>query len=135
MEVKPIGIVSNGISPEGHSGYREMESVIILSETLPDAAFDDLHVFTHLEVVFYHHLAGEGLIKKDKSQAGSEGNGLRNSLFGTCIVKFLNKEGKKILVKGLDACNGSAVIDLKPVMDDFIPKEGAVQPGWARKME
>ena len=31
--------------------------------------------------------------------------------------------------------DGETVIDLKPVMDDFMPKEDAVQPGWARKME
>ncbi len=135
MDVKPIGIISNGISPEGHPGYREMESVIILAETLPDKAFEDLYVFTHLEVIFYRHPDGESMLKKAKSREDLEGTGIRNGLFGSCIVKFLNKEGKKIQVKGLEACNGSVVIDLKPVMDDFMPREGAVQPGWTRKME
>ncbi|AKL85260.1 hypothetical protein D068_cds26310 [Bacillus atrophaeus UCMB-5137] len=38
--------------------------------------------------------------------------------------------GKTITVKGLDAINGTPVLDVKPVMKEFLPRGEVKQPEW-----
>jgi tRNA (Thr-GGU) A37 N-methylase len=38
-------------------------------------------------------------------------------------------------VKGLDAYNGSPVLDIKPVMREFVPERNEInQPEWAEQL-
>lgn len=139
MEINPIGIVKNEIEAPGHAGYRQMESIIILSELLPAAAFENLEIFSHLEIIFYLNLKGRNLGNMDKSMFSSlnqveDTTRSCSSLFGTTIVKFIKKEENQIYVKGLDAWNGTPVIDIKPVMGEFMPGERAIQSNWGRKI-
>ena len=37
-------------------------------------------------------------------------------------------------VAGLDAAEGSPVVDIKPVMREFLPREPVHQPEWAGEL-
>lgn len=54
----------------------------------------------------------------------------RPNKIGLTTVKLLKREGKKINVKGLDAINGTPILDLKPVMKEFNLHEEIKQPFW-----
>lgn len=39
------------------------------------------------------------------------------------------------MVEGLDALNGSPVVDIKPVFAEFLPERSSVQqPQWSREL-
>jgi len=36
------------------------------------------------------------------------------------------------MVQGVDAIDGTPVLDIKPLMSGFLPREPVVEPDWAR---
>ena len=46
----------------------------------------------------------------------------------------MRREGRTLVVSGLDAIDGTPVIDLKPVMREFLPKGEVKQPGWVAEL-
>jgi tRNA (Thr-GGU) A37 N-methylase len=49
-------------------------------------------------------------------------------------VKILKREGHVLWVGGLDAVNGTSVLDIKPVLREFLPKGEVRQPKWAAEL-
>ena len=46
------------------------------------------------------------------------------------IVEILERDGRTLTVAGLDAVDGMPVLDLKPVMVEFLPRTTVRQPAW-----
>jgi tRNA (Thr-GGU) A37 N-methylase len=46
----------------------------------------------------------------------------------------LRVEGGTLFVEGLDAIDGTPVLDIKPVMSGFQARGDIVQPDWAREI-
>ena len=54
---------------------------------------------------------------------------------GATICEIVQIDGLAIRVRGLDAFNNSPVLDIKPVMREFLPERDNVrQPQWAREL-
>ena len=53
---------------------------------------------------------------------------------GSTICRLLGIEGTRLQVKGLDAIDGTPVLDLKPVMREFLPRGIVVQPAWSQEL-
>jgi tRNA (Thr-GGU) A37 N-methylase len=49
----------------------------------------------------------------------------------SCIV---GREARRLRVAELDAIEGSPVLDLKPVMQEFLPRESVRQPEWSHEL-
>jgi tRNA (Thr-GGU) A37 N-methylase len=45
-------------------------------------------------------------------------------------VELLKHEGRIIIVKNLDAIDGTPVLDVKPVFKEFMPQNEIAQPNW-----
>jgi tRNA (Thr-GGU) A37 N-methylase len=43
----------------------------------------------------------------------------------------VRREGRTLAVAELDAIDGTPVLDIKPVMREFLPREAVRQPAWA----
>jgi tRNA (Thr-GGU) A37 N-methylase len=43
-------------------------------------------------------------------------------------------DGLTLRVRGLDAIAGTPVLDIKPVMQGFLPRGGIRQPAWAAEI-
>lgn len=43
-------------------------------------------------------------------------------------------EGIKLFVAELDAIDGTPVLDIKPVMAEFLPREEVRQPEWSHEL-
>ncbi len=61
------------------------------------------------------------------------GKGRPNRL-GTTICRVLGVEGTTLRVAELDAIDGTPVVDLKPVMREFLPRSPVVQPVWSTEL-
>ena len=58
----------------------------------------------------------------------------RPNRLGSCIATIAKREGRALHVVGLDAIDGTPVIDLKPVMQEFLPRAPVKQPAWSSEL-
>ncbi|MGN9847528.1 TrmO family methyltransferase domain-containing protein [Nonomuraea sp. H19] len=58
----------------------------------------------------------------------------RPNLLGISCCRLLAVEGLGVRVRGLDANDGSPVLDIKPYMAEFGPQGETVQPAWATEL-
>ena len=144
--IKPIAYVSNQIKKRKDDNWKNVISIIKLNKDIPISSIAGLDKFSHLEVVFYFNkVSGSEInfgVKHPRDNTNYPRVGIfsqraskRPNLIGTTIVKILNIKSKNITVKGLDAINGTPVIDLKPVIKEFLPLRKEIrQPLWAKEL-
>jgi len=142
MELTPIGMVKNTrqIIEDDHWG--NLVSVIELDPSFSEEALLQIENFSHAEIIYYFHLVENEKIEtgarhprnnKDWPKAGifaQRGKNRPNRL-GATIVKIIKRDGTHLSVQGLDAIDGTPVLDIKPVMREFLPREEVRQPEWA----
>lgn len=141
MMVKPIGIAKNDRAEIEDDHWDGIETRIILEDAFPTDALDGIEEFSHLEVVFHFHkvdeekiIAGARHPRNDErlpkvgifAQRGKN----RPNRIGLTTVKLLKREGRILVVAGMDCIDGTPVIDIKPVMKEFLPKGHVRQPAW-----
>ncbi len=102
--------------------------------------------FSHVEVLFHFHRLGEEAVVAGKRHP--RGNpawpevGIfaqrakaRPNRIAATICRLLSVEGLKLTVEGLDALDGSPVVDIKPVLKNFTPDRNALrEPQWAKEL-
>ena len=104
-----------------------------------------LEEFSHVEIVFHFHRLGEGDLitgkrrprgRADWPEVGifAQRAKLRPNRIGVTVCRLLSVEGLAITVEGLDALDGTPVLDLKPYMKEFGPKGEIRQPSWASEL-
>jgi tRNA (adenine37-N6)-methyltransferase len=54
----------------------------------------------------------------------------RPNRLGTTVCRVLRVEGAPLHVEGLDAINGTPVLDIKPWVREFGPRGDIAQPAW-----
>jgi tRNA (Thr-GGU) A37 N-methylase len=104
-----------------------------------------LDAFSHLEVVFHFHAAALDEIelgarrprgREDWPLVGifaQRSKGRPNRICVT-VCEILSVEGAVVRVRGLDAIDGTPVLDLKPVMRGFLPRGNVREPEWAKAL-
>ncbi|MBU2509996.1 tRNA (N6-threonylcarbamoyladenosine(37)-N6)-methyltransferase TrmO [bacterium] len=145
MEIHPIAFVQ---SPRGEiedDNWGNVESVIELIPKIKAEAFDGIDQFSHLEIIYYfHRVKPEKIVtdsrhprnNKDWPKCGifAQRGKNRPNCIGLTIVRLLQRKGKTIVVLGLDAVDGTPVLDIKPVMKEFLPREDVIQPSWSSEL-
>jgi tRNA (adenine37-N6)-methyltransferase len=58
----------------------------------------------------------------------------RPNRIGSTICCVVRVAGAKLFVSELDAINGTPVLDIKPVMVEFLPRQDVRQPAWSRQL-
>jgi len=58
----------------------------------------------------------------------------RPNRIGLCTVRLLEIDGTALVVEGLDAVDGSPVLDIKPFMAEFAPRGALHQPSWSHEL-
>jgi tRNA (adenine37-N6)-methyltransferase len=137
VNINPIARVSNAISAAQTSGWDRVESTITLSSGLSPEFLADLAGFSHLIVVFWLDRlptdrprparveieGAERSILATRSQ-------LRPSPIGVSVVSVVSVDGSSVRVRGLDALDGTPVLDLKPYIPYYDSVQAATVPAW-----
>jgi tRNA (Thr-GGU) A37 N-methylase len=145
-DLVPIAHVHNERREILDDDWGPVASVIRLDGTrfTPDALLS-LDSFSHLEVVFHFHR-----VPPEKIQSGARhprnnpewplagifaqrGKNRPNRL-GVSRCRLLRVDGLDIHVEGLDAIDGTPVLDIKPYMTQFAPRGEVAQPAWADEL-
>ncbi len=58
----------------------------------------------------------------------------RPNRIGLTIARIIAVDILKLTVEGLDAIDGTPVLDIKPVMAEFLPREAVRQPDWSHEL-
>ena len=46
----------------------------------------------------------------------------------------MSVDGASIVVRGLDAIDGTPVLDIKPYLEEFAPRDAVRQPPWSHEL-
>lgn len=145
IEIQPIGHVRAARSEAEDDFWGGTEARIELVEAFDASALDGVDAFSHVEVLFHFHLADPARIetrarhprnnpKWPKIGIFAQRGKNRPNRIGTCIAKLVRREPCALVVAELDAIDGTPVLDLKPVMAEFLPREPLRQPEWSREL-
>ncbi len=119
---RPIGYVKNDFDePAAPDQIRAAESQIILAPTLVEG-LQGLEVGQQIVVIFHFHRSqGYALRQHPRGDESRPPRGVfalrspqRPNPIGVTVVDLLAVEGNVLRVRGLDAINGTPVLDLKP---------------------
>jgi len=58
----------------------------------------------------------------------------RPNRLGVTVCRLLSVEWPRLRVRGLDAIDGTPVLDIKPFLTGFAPRCEIVEPAWAREI-
>jgi tRNA-Thr(GGU) m(6)t(6)A37 methyltransferase TsaA len=138
--LRPIGFVKNQLEKGPLKDYENLESEIIIEPSFTDG----LHLLdenSHIMVVFWLDRTNDSDRKTLKLHPkGREDLPLtgifatrsprRPNPIGLRAVKLLKKKENILIVEGLDAFNGTPVLDIKPYSSKHDLVENSKHPWW-----
>jgi len=141
--LKPIATVRNDVKELGRHDSEHVVSEIVFKPNLVDA-LDGVEEFSHIQVLFWMHLSppGESAPPKTHPQMRQDlplvgvlatRSPVRPNPLGLAVVKLLERKGNVLKVSGLDAIDGTPVVDIKP----YLPGDSITQirvPDWFHKL-
>jgi len=133
-EFSPIGIVHNDIKEKKRFEAADLVSEI---EVYPQYAegMDGLEAFSHIVVIFQFHMIRDNERTALKTHPRMDTSIPLQGVFatrspyrpnpiGVTACRLVKKEGNRLTVSGLDAIDGTPVLDIKPYIPEaFSPKE------------
>jgi tRNA-Thr(GGU) m(6)t(6)A37 methyltransferase TsaA len=144
ITLRPLAFVKNIRTDQSDDFWGSIISKIELSEDVPAEAFDGIDEFSHLEIIFYfdkadkskavykHHPRGNknwpevGIFAQRKKD--------RPNSIGLTVAELIKRVGNKIWVRNLDAIDGTPILDIKPVLKEFLPAGEIRQPKWSNEL-
>jgi tRNA-Thr(GGU) m(6)t(6)A37 methyltransferase TsaA len=144
MELEPIGIVKNGVREARDEDWSSVVSELRLRPELA-AGLRGLEEFSHVLVVFHMHEASfrpeEHLVRRPRDRADMPLLGIfaqrarhRPNPIGSTTAALARVEGSSVFVRGLDAIDGTPVLDLKPHVPIFHSPSDIRQPEWILRL-
>lgn len=146
IQLEPIGHVRGGrtVALDDHWGEARARIELDSARFTADA-LAGLEQFSHAEVIFCFDRVGDDEIeygarhprgREDWPKIGifaQRGKNRPNRL-GLCTCRIIAVQGLALDVEGLDAIDGTPVLDIKPMMNGFLPREAVREPDWAREI-
>jgi len=136
-----IGRVAGGRGPAEDDQWAGSRAEIVI-DALPPEALIGLDSFSHCEVVFvFDRLPPEEIVTGARRPRGNPDWPLvgilaqrgrnRPNRIGVSVCRIIAVTGNRIAVEGLDAIDGTPVLDIKPVLSGFLPRDAIREPEWA----
>ncbi|WP_313669558.1 SAM-dependent methyltransferase [Sandarakinorhabdus sp.] len=140
----PIGHVAGGRAEAIDDEWGNSRAVIRLDpERFTDEALLGLEAFSHAEIIFLFDQVSDDQITTGARRPRGNPDWPRVGIFaqrgknrpnrlGISICRIVAVDGLELAVEGLDAIDGTPVLDIKPVMAGFQPRGEMREPDWAR---
>lgn len=137
---EPIGFVKVDVTEKVDENWGEAVSEIVVNNDLAEG-LNGLADFSHAMILY--HLNEANFVKEKHLQRRPQGRsdmpmvGIfaqrakdRPNSIGVTTVKILSVQQNAVRVQGLDAINGTPVLDIKPYYPHYDLKEDAAVPDW-----
>lgn len=144
-DVAAIGAVRSPRKDLSDDFWGAVEAEIVLDPAFAEDAFFGLADFSHVEVLFLMDRVDPAKVERgarhpreraDWPLVGifSQRGKARPNRIGLTRATIVAVEGRVLRVRGLDAIDGTPVLDVKPWMDEFAPIGPTHQPAWASEL-
>ena len=147
ITLEPVGVVVGGRAEPVDDEWGAIDACIRMDAARfgPDAV-EGLSAFSHLVVVFQFHLVDPADVRtgarrpRDNPEWPAVGMfaqraRMRPNRVGVSTCRLLRVESLDLHVRGLDAIDGSPVLDVKPYMREFEPAGDDIrQPSWSTEL-
>ncbi|MBN1526424.1 MAG: tRNA (N6-threonylcarbamoyladenosine(37)-N6)-methyltransferase TrmO [Candidatus Omnitrophica bacterium] len=141
MTLSPVGFVKNSFNerPPEPGRIRKEPSKIVVFPRYADGLYR-IREHKHLEVIFYFHRSKGYMLKCKTPHWGVRGvfasrSPYRPAPLGLMKVELISVRGNELIVKGLDALNGTPVVDIKPYVARWGSKRGKGYNGKGKRPE
>ncbi|MER6074721.1 SAM-dependent methyltransferase [Streptomyces sp. NPDC001817] len=143
VAVRPVGWVVGGRTEVRDDEWGEVRAVIRIDGARFSAeALAGLEDFSHLEVIYHFDRVPEERIETGARHPRGNADWPKVGIFaqrgknrpnriGVSRCRVLGVDGLEVHVEGLDAVDGTPVLDIKPYMTEFGPQGATRQPDWA----
>lgn len=143
IPVAPVGFVAAARSDPEDDFWGGASARITLTDAFPPDALAGLDAFSHVEVLFLFHQVSQARVvvgaRHPRNNPDWPAVGIfaqrgknRPNRIGSTVCRVLGVDGRTLHVAELDAIDGTPVLDLKPVMAEFLPRGEIRQPEWSR---
>jgi tRNA-Thr(GGU) m(6)t(6)A37 methyltransferase TsaA len=146
ITLEPIGHLVGGRTEVVDDDWGDVRATIELDGSRHDAeALAGLDAFSHLLVVYQFDRVDLARIETSArhprnnpawpkvgifAQRGKN----RPNRIGVSVCEILGIENRCVHVRGLDALDGTPILDIKPVMKGFEPRGTIREPQWAAEI-
>ena len=146
LSMHPIGLVHSARTEPIDDDWGGVVSRIVLdSERIADDSLRGLEQFSHIDVVYVFHRVDQRLLvdgarrprnNPDWPAVGvfAQRNKQRPNRIGVSTCELTAIDGTELAVRGLDAIDGTPVLDIKPYMTEFAPRSPVRQPRWSHEL-
>ena len=145
LEIQPVGHVRGGRAVAEDDRWGGATAQIVLCDEFDPDALQGIEEFSHAEVIFFFdQVAPEKIVRgtrhprnnRDWPAVGifAQRGKNRPNRIGSTICRVLRREGRRLEVAELDAIDGTPVLDIKPVMQEFLPRDALRQPAWSHEL-
>lgn len=143
MVLTPIGVVHSGFKEPTNArlDLNKIEAEIEINPELNEV-LDGIEGFSHIIVLYWMHLASfdkkhlktHPMGRKDVPVQGlfAVRTPFRPNPIGKATVRLLERRGNILKVRGLDALDGSPVLDIKPYIPGYDSAADATVPYWVQ---
>jgi tRNA-Thr(GGU) m(6)t(6)A37 methyltransferase TsaA len=146
ISLTPIGVVrSTRKKVDDDNWDAEKVSVELDAKQFDESALTGLSEFSHVEIIFYMNQVESSKIETGARHPRNNTNWPTVGIFaqrgknrpnqiGITICEILSVKGRVLNVAGLDAVDGTPVLDIKPWVAEFGPRGVVFQPKWISEL-
>jgi tRNA (Thr-GGU) A37 N-methylase len=144
--LRSIGTVRGGRGqPTDDDWGRSRARLELDPEQFSPDALASLTDFSHAEVVFLFDRVPDEKIqtgaRRPRGRADWPMVGIfaqrgknRPNRLGVTVCRIVDVDGLAVEVEGLDAIDGTPILDIKPVLSGFLPRGDVREPAWALEL-
>ena len=144
VEARPIGVVKCSVTEPRDDDWGEVVSEVHLDQDLAPGLVG-IEQFSHALVVFWMHKSSfdgdKDLVRRPRGREDMLELGIfaqrakhRPNPIGVTAVQVVGRRGAVLTVKGLDAIDGTPVLDVKPYVPPFDTRADATVPEWMKRL-
>ncbi|GGB27977.1 tRNA (N6-threonylcarbamoyladenosine(37)-N6)-methyltransferase TrmO [Flexivirga endophytica] len=143
--MEPVAVVREGRATPDDDYWGDSVCRIELTAAYEPESLAGLGDFSHLEVVYVFDRVDPESVETTARHPrnrddwplvgifGQRGKRRPNRL-GVSRCRLLQVDGRSLVVEGLDAVDGTPVLDIKPWMVEFGPRGAVRQPEWSTEL-
>ncbi|MEY3588271.1 MAG: hypothetical protein RJA47_867 [Actinomycetota bacterium] len=142
--VSPVGVVRSSRQVPDDDNWDAETSSIQMVEPFGAESLAGLADFSHCLVVYVFDRAAWDPSRMSRHPRGNTDwprVGIfaqrakdRPNTLGVSVCRIIKVDGSTVHLSGLDAIDGTPVVDIKPWMEEFGPRGETRQPAWATEL-
>ncbi len=141
IQLNPIGLVVSTRSEATDDFWDKEQCFIEVSDQFSEESLLGLSEFSHAEIIFFMDQVDPRAIenaarhprgRKDWPKTGmfAQRGKNRTNQIGVTVCRISGVEKSRLYLEGLDAVDGTPVLDIKPWVREFGPRGPVTQPMW-----